>query len=265
MITKCAYHDVDRILNYIGPEYPRCLYLYLDLKQYGFQSDTVIAYIQHSYGKIESVLLKYHTCLHVFSKDNDFNAEELASFFYENGFSMIYSTKTIANAIFSALPLNIANRVEVTNGWVARIKNVDNEPEWIAVSAEDGDFAQIVDLIYEDEDIGKSYDYEDLAKQIAERNREGYARNLVIKQDDLVIAHACTNAEFENIAVVAELIVRKSYRRNGYASEIWREICSLLLAEGKEVYSFYYSEESRRLHKKIGFFEVCEWSKIVMT
>ena len=103
-----------------------------------------------------------------------------------------------------------------------------------------------------------------MVNQLIQRNKEGYARNLVIKDNDLVIAHACTNAEFANIAVVAELLVRKEYRRRGYASEIWRDICGKLLAEGKEVYSFYYSEESRRLHKHIGFFEVCGWSKIVI-
>jgi hypothetical protein len=97
-----------------------------------------------------------------------------------------------------------------------------------------------------------------------ERNKEGYARNLVIKNDGLVIAHICTNAEFGKVSVIAELLVREEYRGRGYASEMMRSICSVLLSEEKEVYSFYYSEESRRLHKHIGFFEVCEWSKIVI-
>jgi predicted GNAT family acetyltransferase len=97
-----------------------------------------------------------------------------------------------------------------------------------------------------------------------ERCMEGYSRNLVIKKDDLVIAHACTNAESEEIAVVAELIVRKEFRKMGLASEIWRDLCSRLLSEKKEVYSVYYSEESRSIHRKIGFYEECEWSKIVI-
>ena len=104
-----------------------------------------------------------------------------------------------------------------------------------------------------------------MAKQIEERNQEGYARNLVIKQDGQVIAHACTNAELNRIAVVAELLVKEGYRKKGFASEIWRTICSQLLSEGKEVYSFYYSEESRILHKHIGFHEICEWAKVVIS
>lgn len=65
------------------------------------------------------------------------------------------------------------------------------------------------------------------------------------------------------LAIVAELIVNKEYRRRGYALEIWRAICEEVLKEGKRVFSFYYSNESRNLHKKVGFHEVCEWGKIV--
>ena len=147
---------------------------------------------------------------------------------------------------------------------MAQIKAVDKLPAGMAIPENVDDYVQITKLIYEDDDIGKSYNYEELAKQLEERNREGYARNIVIKQGDMVIAHACTNAELDTIAVVAELVVSHDFRRRGFASEIWRGICNQLLEEGKEVFSFYYSEESRMLHKKIGFSEVCEWAKVVV-
>lgn len=114
-----------------------------------------------------------------------------------------------------------------------------------------------------DEDIGKSYNKNELAEQLLQRSKEGYSRNYVIKKNDVVIAHACTNAEIDGVAIVAELIVNKEYRRRGYALEIWRAICEEVLKEGKRVFSFYYSNESRNLHKKVGFHEVCEWGKIV--
>ena len=156
------------------------------------------------------------------------------------------------------------HRASITYGWVAKIEKIDKKARGLAIPAKEKDFDQIVKLIYDDEDISRSYKYDELAKQLKERNKEGYTRNLVIKQENLVIAHACTNAEISDIAIVAELLVRKEFRRKGYASDIWRTICSQLLSEGKEVFSFYYSEESRRLHKRIGFFEVCEWAKIVI-
>lgn len=264
MIVKCGTNDKERLLSYIALDYSHCLYLYLNLKKYDLNSDFIGAYIQEKGNSVTAVMLKYYSCLHVYSRDDNFDAVELVRFFLDSDSTMIYCASKTAHILFKAFPKSAINKVNVTNGWVAQIKQIDQKPQGLSVSAQTNDFSQIVRLIYDDEDIGKSYKYDELTQQLVERNKEGYARNLVIKKEDIVIAHACTNAEFDNIAVVAELLVRKEFRRKGYASEIWREICNELISEGKEVYSFYYSEESRKLHKRIGFFEVCDWTKIVI-
>lgn len=265
MISKCVNADEKQILEYIGNDYPCCLYLYLDLLKYGIESDSISVYIQIHGGDIKALLLKYYSCLHVFSRDNNFHAEELANFFISNHFTILYCTVETAERVYMAFSHEIKKKAAITKGWVARIERVDHAPRGLAVTAKEQDFAQIIKLIYEDHDIGRSYKYDELAKQIEERNEEGYARNLVIKRDSQVIAHACTNAELNGIAVVAELLVKEEFRKRGFASEIWRTICDQLLCEGKEVYSFYYSEESRTLHKHIGFYEVCEWAKVVIS
>lgn len=265
MITKCTKADEKRILQYIRGDYPSCLYLYLDLLKYGLESDSTDVYVQTEGEDIQALLLKYYSCLHVFSRENSFNAKELATFFTNNRFTMLYCTAETAKQVYMAFSPEIKKKAVITKGWVAQIERVDREPRGLAVPALKQDFDQIIRMIYEDEDIGRSYKLDELAKQLEERNQEGYARNLVIRQDGQVIAHACTNAELKGIAVVAELLVKEGYRKRGYASEIWRTICSQLLSEGKEVYSFYYSEESRKLHKHIGFNEVCEWAKVVIS
>ncbi len=264
MIRICDAHDNDTILSYIGSEYPFCLYLFLNLQKYGFDSGMTKVYCQQDERGITSVMLKYYSCLHVYSKYNTFDAQELGRFFVDNGFTMLYCAKQTAEKVYASLEKTKLSSISFTSGWVAQIKKVDKAAKGLAKTAKEKDFSQIVRLIYDDEDIGKSYKFDELAKQLEERNHEGYARNLVIKQDDLVIAHACTNAEWNNIAVVAELLVRKEYRRKGYATEIWRDLCGRLLSENKEVFSFYYTEESRALHKNIGFIEISPWAKIVV-
>lgn len=264
MITKCERSDKNRVISYIGANYPACLYLYLDLLQYGIGSNAVDVFIQGTDDRIDAVLLQYYSCLHVYSASNSFDSHELALFFSNNKYSMLYSAAETSKRIFAALPQKLKKQSTITTGWVSQIKNVDCQPQGMAVKAQKEDFEQIVQLIYGDEDIGRSYKYDELETQIEERNREGYARNIVIKRDNVVIAHACTNAEINGVAVVAELLVRKEYRRKGFATEIWRELCSQLLAEGKEVFSFYYTDESRALHKRIGFEEICQWAKIVV-
>ena len=265
MIVKCKQSDVEKLISYIDKDYSKCLYLYLNLKKYGLDSDIIDAFIQYKDDEISSVMLKYYSCMHIYSKNNDFDADEISDFLLGKKLTMLYCPASTAEKIMPAYSEKSNQSISISKGWVAKIASIDKAPKGLAVRAQDKDFEQIVRLIYDDEDIGRSYNYDELSKQLQERNKDGYSRNIVIKNNDLVIAHACTNAEYDDIAVVAELLVRKEYRRQGYASEIWRDICRDLLNEGKEVFSFYYSEESRSLHKKIGFDEVCEWGKIVIS
>lgn len=264
MIIKCDKTDEKKVLDYIGGDYPLCLYLYLDLLEYGFDSDRTDVYIQYKGEEIIAVMLSYYTCLHIFSRDNTLDADEMGKFIGEKGFLMVYCTAPSAKSVFEKLPENVKDRADISIGWVATVKEIDKNPKGLSVLAQKQDIDQIVRLICDDEDIGRNYKYDVLKKRLTERNAEGYSRNLVIRDGDTVVAHACTNAETDKIAIVAELLVRKEYRRQGFASEIWRELCSRLLSEGKEIYSFYFIDESRALHKKIGFYEICEWGKIVI-
>lgn len=265
MIIKCnSIEQENSILEYIGKNYGKCLYLYLDLKKYTIQSDNIQVYQQICNGEITAVLLCYYSCLHIFSEKGDFDTQEIKQFLLGKQLSMIYCEQSIALKLLN----NVYNGTNVSfrTGWVAQIQQVSISNEDVNVMlADKNDFSQIAQMIYDDEDIGRSYNFDDLVKQLTERSEQGFSRNYVIKKDDnIVIAHACTNAEFDNIAVVGELLVRKEYRRKGYASKIWKFLCGELLSENKEVYSFYYTDESRRLHTKTGFFEICNWSKILL-
>lgn len=263
MIAKCTKQDFDILISYIGNDYPKCLYLFLNLNKYGVDSLFIDVYAQKNEGDIKAILLKYYSCVHVFSRWNDFNCNELIDFLGSLNFSMIYCRAETAMMIHNLLPWKMKGKSVVERGWVAELKQIDKPPQGLANAVMANDFEQIAKLIYADEDISLSYKYSELVKQLKERNQEGFSRNLVIKENDTIVAHACTNAEFENLAVVGELVVRKEYRRHGYASEIWRQLCWQLLKEGKRVFSFYYSDASRNLHKKVGFIEVCGWMKIV--
>lgn len=263
MIYKCNSSDNSKILSYIGKDYSKCLYLYMNFLKYGIESNTISVYIQEDKEGIQAIYLIYYSCIHVFSRQNTFSLQELNSFLNEHTFSMIYCEKTTALHIWNSLENEKRNCSSITYGWVAQLTSPIPKESSDVQPAKKEDFRQIVEMIYADEDIGRSYDIESLAAQLQERNQEGYTRNLVIKDGSTVVAHACTNAEIKGLAVVAELVVNENYRRRGYGSEIWASLCNDLLKEKKEVFSFYYSEASRALHRKLGFQEVCEWAKIV--
>ena len=50
MIIKCKHSDLDQIKNYIGEDYASCLYLYMDLIQYGPDSEYTSTWIQEQEG-----------------------------------------------------------------------------------------------------------------------------------------------------------------------------------------------------------------------
>jgi hypothetical protein len=265
MIIKCnSIAQEEAILEYIGKNYGKCLYLYLDLKKYTIKSANIQVYQQVCNGKITTIFLLYYTCLHVFSENEDFDSEEIKQFLFGKQLSMIYCTQSTALKLLNNV-YNDTNNISFKTGWVAQIQFVDmaNEDSDITL-ANKNDFNQIAQMIYADDDIGRSYNFDDLVKQLSERAEQGFSRNYVIKDKNIVIAHACTNAEFDNIAVVGELLVRKEYRRRGYASNIYKHLCNMLLKEGKKVYSFFFTNISRQFHQKMGFSEICEWSKIVI-
>lgn len=262
MIEKCnSLEQENTIFEYIGKNYGKCLYLYLDLKKYTVKSDKISAYIQTDGTQTRAVLLIYYSCLHLYSEKNDFNAAEICRFLSEKNIMMIYCAESVASKLSKYMDKNIL----LTTGWVSQIKNINSYDNKVKIiPAKENDFSQISYMICADSDIGRNYKYEDLINQLSERVVQGFSRNYVIKDGETVIAHACTNAEIKNIAVVGELMVKNEYRRHGYGSMIWSYLCGELLAENKEVYSFYYSDESRLLHKKIGFLEICKWTKILI-
>lgn len=231
MIYKCNSSDNSKILSYIGKDYSKCLYLYMNFLKYGIESNTISVYIQEDKEGIQAIYLIYYSCIHIFSKQNMFSQREFNSFLNDHSFSMIYCEKTTALYIWKMFEEEKRNSSSITCGWVAQVTSYIPRNSGSIQPAQKDDFRQIVEMIYSDEDIGRSYDIESLAAQLQERNQEGYTRNLVIKDGTTVVAHACTNAEIEGLAVVGELVVNEKYRRQGYGSEIWASLCNTLLKE----------------------------------
>ena len=85
---------------------------------------------------------------------------------------MLYCTKQIAERLTEAFSRPLFEKSSLTVGWVAQIKKIDKSPQGLAKFANRIDFDQIVRLIYEDEDIGKSYKYDELARQLEERKKD---------------------------------------------------------------------------------------------
>lgn len=77
MIKKCcSENDLDILLEYIGKEYREAIYLYLDAIKYGISNPNVSSWIQTENEVITSIILMYHTGMHIYSKEKVFDASE---------------------------------------------------------------------------------------------------------------------------------------------------------------------------------------------
>lgn len=263
MIVECLDKKYEKIIeDYIGDNYYKCIYLYLDLKKYGFSNNNIKTWIQVKDNKeISTVILMYYTGMHVFSIKHDYDIKELCEFVKVKRPAMICGEKTIISNIYNNLDISDYN---IELGWVRELDYIESFNRDGIEKAKEEDFYQIAKLLYDDEDLGSSYKLEELKNQMYERNKEKYVRNYIIRNEDEIICHAGTGAENEKVAMLSYVITNPKFRNKGYAKKLCSAVCEDLIKENKKVYLINYSTESTALYDKLGFKICSEWGKIFL-
>lgn len=260
MICNCHNDEISSILSYVDGSYYKCLYLYLNIQKYGCSSDTTQTWKQTIDGEVTSVMLAYHSALHIYSKSLDFDVQELVNFILKRNPTIVCATAELIRLLVPYLTsLGYSYELGYIGKHVKSIKQYDS----INISlADKNDIKQIAKLLYEDEDIGASYTLDDLERQIEERLNDGYVRSYVIRDSGHVVAHLGTGAETDSLCTISYVITAPDYRGKGLSTALFSYSCERLEEEGKEIYSIYYPENSRRLHHKMGFVDCCEFGKL---
>lgn len=260
MIKECNNKEIDIILGYIGKDYHRCLYLYMDVIKYGCASETTRTWLQFKDEKICAVLLAYHTALHIFSRNNDFDAIEICNLVNDVKPTLVNAT---AETIKKLEPFFTQSDFSSEFGHIGEWNGTPIVDSSIQVEeAVDNDIPQVAKMLYDDEDIGASYTYDDLLNQMRERLKEGFVRSFVVREDEKVIAHLGTGAEMDGLCTISYGITASECRGRGIASVIFSKVCNLMQSEGKRVFSIYYPENARQFHHKMGFVDICEYGKL---
>ena len=257
MIKKCVEENENEILEYIGENYNKCLYLYLDFIKYGLNNPNVNVYLQKEKECIKSIILTYYTGMHIFARNTDFNISEIVELIKEKNPSMICGEKRTINALEKDL-----QDYDPEYGWVRELSAIEKVDDSNIIKNSKEDFESITNLLLSDEDIGGSYTFDNMLSQIIERNKEGYGRNYVIKDGNKVISHAGTGAENEKVAILSYVITDSNYRHQGLAKKLCNSVCYDLIKEGKKVYLINYTNESTALYDKLGFKICCDWGKL---
>ncbi len=258
-MIQCEEKDKQIILDYIGKDYGKCAYLYIDLKKYGLNNPHVRAWYQpDGKGGIAAVALQYYLGFHVYSRDGRFNPEDIASLIEQNRPTLVCGMKETIDRI---APFTHSYTPEY--GKVLRLGKYSGIAGEKAYRAKREDLKEIAELLAEDEEMGGPYGFDALYHQLLERYDEGFGRNWVLRDDKGVVAHSATYAELDDIAVVSGGIVRPDCRGKGEYQRQLGALCRDLVSENKEVISYYYGVGGTA-HRVVGFEKLGDWEKLIL-
>lgn len=258
MLKRIGIEDGNLIEEYIGTEYERCLYIYLDYIKYGLNNDNLKFWAGIEDNKITCIILRYYSGLHIFSKDKNCNYDEIKKLILDENPSVICAEKYLIENLSEILK---DKDYSVEYGWI-RVLSEKYPCENSSVErATEEDFEEISNFIINDR-MGEFYGLDELVAQIKEREDDGYGRNYVIKDNGNIVSNASTTAESDKVAVLSNVITVPSHRGKGLATVVCSKLCNDLIDEGKNVYLINYTEESTGLYNKLGFEIHCEIGKL---
>ena len=264
MISKCAETDAQAILDFIGNDHCRCLYLYLDLIKYGFNTPFVSVWRQNrSDGSLAAVWLRYHSGMHVYVPHGYSDASEAAAFVRSEHPAMLCGVPEALKPIEAGMA---EDGYAFLGGTVCKYDHSPSDVERIDVrmAESDADFSRVGELLSADAEYGASYRPGELASQLQERQRLGQGRSFVVERDGIIVAHGCSAAECERFTVLNSGVTDPNWRHKGIGARLLVTIAEEMKSTGREVYSLYYNPAAKAMHRKSGFVDCCEWGRLFL-
>ncbi len=244
--------EKNRILEYLKKDIANCIYLYIDILNYGVSTDNITVWTEENTQGIQWVMMKYYDSLQIYSHNALCDLENILQLIQKYRVSMISSPKKIIQRIEGKCGLYKASYGEVF--LMDRYHKVDTGSQ--IEKAGEADVREIAELLCQDPEIGGHYEVENLAMQLADRIRSGTGRSYIIRESGEIAAHSATYAETKNIAVVGGTIVSPNYRNTDYYMLLSNYMLQELLNEEKNIYTFAVSSRMinyhRILHKRCG-------------
>lgn len=258
MITECNENNVHQVFDYIGDDYEKCLYMYIDLVKYGIENENFNVWIQYDGDEICCLISQYYTGMQIYSKEYNLIADELKEFIVSKNPDVVSGMEKSMYMIKDAF-----QDYRETVGFVGRLNELKYPPNPDTYSASDDEIEEIARLVANDEHIGKHYGFESLYKQFCDRRRDNFGRNYIHRNEKTneIICHVATSAELPELAVIGSVITSPKYRRKGYSKMNLAALCQQLLSEDKAVFSYFNYLPSVKMHLGVGFEKIGNWVK----
>lgn len=267
-MRRAREQDRDAILEYLKKAIAECIYLYIDILNYGVASENMTVWLKEKDGQIELVVMKYYDSFQIYSHRREIDTEQILSLLREYPVTMVSARRDIIQQLEE-----VCSGYRAAYGAVFDVSHLrrafgimggskSSAPEVTEAVADDA--AEIAALLCTDEAFRVNYKEEELARQLAERIRTHTGRSVIIRMDGRIIAHNATFAEAEGVAVVSGLVIRPEYRGLGCYEALVSYLGGQLIKEGKTPYAFAISDKTIRYHRAV-YTECGEYGKLVKT
>lgn len=243
-MREATGQDQSRILNYLREELQDCIYLYIDIMNYGIQSENMKVWLEEDQGEILFVAMKYYDSFQLYGRREGWSLEALLKLLEENPVAMISARRDILKRLEGH-----CKGYRSTYGAVYVMDKYRELKDATGIlKATEADAGEIAELICSDEEIGGHYTVDGLTAQLKERIKTGTGRSYIIRENGVLLAHSATYAEAEGVAVVSGTIIRPEARNTNYYILISNYMLQQLAKEDKTVYTFAISDKMIRYH-----------------
>lgn len=265
-MRRAVQQDQKAILEYLKKAVAECIYMYIDILNYGVASENMTVWLQEQDGQVELVVMKYFDSFQIYSHSKKIDVEQVTALLREHPVTMISARRDIIEQLeevcdgYSAAYGAVfdVSRLRRTYGVMGGAKPCALE----VTEAVEEDATEIAQLLRSDDTFRVNYKEADLAKQLAERIRTHTGRSVIIRVDGRIVAHDATFAEAEGVAVVSGLVIRPEYRGLGCYEALVSHLGKRLVKEGKTPYAFAISDKTIRYHRAV-YTECGEYGKLV--
>lgn len=245
-MRQAGEEDEKRILQYLQKGLSDCVYLYIDIMNYGVASDNLIVWVGEKQNNLNLVVMKYYDSFQIYSHDCSFDVEEVTRLLEDNPVKMISGSKTIIEKLSKRCV-----DYHATYGVVFVMDRFHRmEDNALVTLATTEDCKEIAELICSDEEIGGHYSVDGLRGQLEERIEAKTGRSYIVRENGRIVAHSATYAEADGIAVVGGTIIHPEYRNSNYYIILSNYMMQQLENENKRAYTFSISEKMIRYHKR---------------
>ena len=235
-----------KLLDYIGEDFKKVPYLYLDLEKYGLGNDNVETWYYNYNDDVKCIFLRYFNCLHIYTKNLNDNIENLIDNVINNlkPHTIITIDKVglyLENKLFDKYKMIINKVLDGTNVL----------PNGIYYKVEEAcrnDLSEVANLFLKSEHFQTIYTKDILLKQLESRYDSKFGRTFIVRDNEKIVGSISTYGENKKFAILSGFIIDETFKKPGLAVSLAKWVSKVLGEEGKRSISINSFDNERSIN-----------------